>query len=245
MARRKLTDTSHPDGQLVDEYWLRFSEIAQPAMRDKIVYLTFEEIAKVGPGAFNVATVCDRLGVTYPMVNHYFGSRDGLLAEGAFRIYRNYITQLWEAVSRAQKEPKARLEAWMWEQVRRTEEMGGWASILNHPYASTNVSLIMRENYEQQMQELFELNLGRLAILVSDVQSGRVTDLPQSIDPATRSAIVTNPTLAETVSSVAWSTFGVSVWNSGQHLPSFNIPEMVQHKERFIKAHIDRVIASI
>jgi AcrR family transcriptional regulator len=245
MARRKLTDTSHPDGQLVDEYWLRFSEIAQPAMRDKIVYLTFEEIAKVGPGAFNVATVCDRLGVTYPMVNHYFGSRDGLLAEGAFRIYRNYITQLWEAVSRAEKEPKARLEAWMWEQVRRTEEMGGWASILNHPYASTNVSLIMRENYEQQMQELFELNLGRLSILVSDVQSGRVTDLPQSIDPATRSAIVTNPTLAETVASVAWSTFGVSVWNSGQHLPSFNIPEMVQHKERFIKAHIDRVIASI
>lgn len=245
MARRKLTDTSHPDTQLTDEYWLRFSELGQPAMRDKIVYLAFEEVAKVGPGVFNVATVCDRLGITYPMVNHYFGSRDGLLAEGAFRLYRNYITQLWEAVGRAPKEPKARLEAWMWEQVRRTEEMGGWASILNHPFASTNVSLIMRENYQAQMQELFELNLAKLSVLVSDIRGGSVSELPVAIDATLRGQIIGNVELAALVSSIAWSTFGVSVWNSGQHLPSASIPELVQRKEELIQAHIDRVISSI
>ena len=99
MARRRLTDTSHADASLNDEYWLRFSDEPQPSMRDKIIYLTFEEVAKVGPSLFNVSSVCDRLGITHPMVNHYFGSRDELLAETAYVVYVRYIGQLWEAVS--------------------------------------------------------------------------------------------------------------------------------------------------
>jgi hypothetical protein len=38
-------------------------------------------VAIVGPASFNTAGVCDTLGISYPMVNYYFGNRDGLIAE--------------------------------------------------------------------------------------------------------------------------------------------------------------------
>ena len=105
MARRKLTDVSHPDPRLTDEYWLEFGDDPQPPMRLKILYVTFGEVSRSGPGSFNVASVCDRLGITYPMVNHYFGGRDGLLAEGAFMIYEGYVKRLWDAVLAAPRDP--------------------------------------------------------------------------------------------------------------------------------------------
>ena len=78
--RRKLTDTAHPDESLTDEFWLRFGDNPQPAMHEKSIYLTMEHVRAKGPWDFNAAAICQRLGITNPMVNHYFGNRDGLLA---------------------------------------------------------------------------------------------------------------------------------------------------------------------
>lgn len=245
MARRKLTDTSHPDLTLTDAYWLTWGDDPQPPMRLKILYLTFEEVAKVGPGAFNVASVCDRLGVTYPMVNHYFGNRDGLLAEGAYLLYQRYIAALWDAVAAAPLDPVERLRAWMWAQVNWTRQMAGWGAVLNYPAASLNVSMIMERTFRQDMQQAFEYNIARLAILVSDVRAGSVsrpTITPGDIDKAT---LLSDQKLITLTSSVAFSTLGVSVWNAGQHFPSSKIPELADYQTSMIEGHIDHVIGSL
>ena len=249
MARRRLSDTTHPDTTLDESYWLKFGDQPQPPMRNKIIYLTSEEVAAVGPTEFNVASVSDRLGITHPMVNHYFGGRDSLIAETAYFVYRRYITNLWAAVQAAPAEPRERLRRWIHEQILRTRELGGWGGILNYPSSTRAISAIIEDNYGPQMEELFANNIVRLGSLVEDIRNGVVTDwdlvdsdelsqrlLSQKDDP--------NSSLAA-ASSIAWSTLGVSVWNAGQHLPSSNIPRLLEVKDAMMVAHIERIIASI
>ena len=244
MARRRLSDTTHADKDLTDEYWLRFSDDPQPSMRDKIIYLTFEEVAKVGPGLFNVASVCDRLGVTHPMVNHYFGSRDSLLAETAFRVYQRYVAGLWEAVESAPREPKARLRAWLWKQIESTAELGGWGGILNYPMGSLNISQLIDEQFGDAIREVFEVNIMRLGMLVLDVVNDEVT---LGVEPSDelRERLLAHPLVAAKAASVAWSTLGVSVWHAGEHLPSSSVPELRENREKFIEHHINTVMAAI
>ena len=243
--RRKLSDTSHPDETLTDAYWLQYGDNPQPSMQDKIIYLTIEQVKGKGPWDFNAAGICQRLGVTNPMVNHYFGNRDGLLAAGLFEVYRRYIDQLGEAVAAASREPKARLEAWMREQIKRTCEMGGWATMLNSPLSALHVSQVFQEEYEEDVQKLFEFNLRRLGYLIRDVQQGTVTDPPAEFTPEERAALLNNMDLAGLTASVAWSTMGSATWLAGQHVPSSRIPELWARSDDLISAHIRRVIASV
>lgn len=243
--RRKLTDTSHPDETLTDSFWLLFGDNPQPSMQDKIVYLTIEQVKAKGPWEFNAAGICQRLGVTNPMVNHYFGNRDGLLAAGLFEVYRRYIDDLGKAVTSAPREPKARLEAWMREQIKRTCDMGGWATMLNSPMAALNVTEVFQEEYREEVQKLFEFNLMRLGNLIRDVQQGSVTEQPSFLTAEERTALVGNIGLAGMTASVAWSTMGSATWLAGQHVPSSQIPELWALSDDLITAHIRRVIASV
>jgi AcrR family transcriptional regulator len=242
VARRKLTDTSHPDTTLTDSYWLTWGDEPQPHMRQKIIYLTFEEVSKIGPGAFGVSNVCDRLGITYPMVNHYFGGRDQLLAEGAYHAYIRYVTSLWEAVDAAPRNPVARLEAWMRAQISWTRQWSGWGALLNYPVASLMVTEILDRNFRDDMQRYFEWNLAGLAVLVNDVLTGTVTEERPSLDNSDRTDLLSNIELVHLTSSVAFSTLGASVWNAGQHLPSAKIQMAVDMAPELVEQHIQRVI---
>jgi AcrR family transcriptional regulator len=244
-VRRKLTDTSHPDETLTDDYWLRYGDNPQPSMAEKIVYLTMEHVRAKGPSDFNSATICQRLGITNPMVNHYFGSRDGLLAATLFEVYRRYIGHLAEAVRKAPREPKARLEAWIREQIERTCEMGGWATMLNNPMSALHVSEVFQSDYREEVQQLFEENLLLLGYLVLGVRSGDVSSPPASLSPEQRYELLTNVELAGQVASVAWSTLGSAMWLAGQHLPSSRIGELWLLKDEHITAHVERVIRSV
>jgi AcrR family transcriptional regulator len=245
MARRKLSETSHPDESLTDSHWLSFGPERQPPMRLKILYVTFDEVAKAGPASFNVASVCDRLGVTYPMVNHYFGSRDSLIAEAAHMVYLRYVERLWEAVGAAPRTPEDRFAAWIYAEIKETDEMGGWGSILNYPLAAREVSSEIYKSFGELMNSAFELNLARLSSLISDVRSGEVREPDYSLGKIPRLALFTDPVLRALVPTVSWGALGVSVWVSGQHLPSRSIPEIGPVRASLIKNHIDLMITMI
>lgn len=245
MARRKLTDVSHPDPLLTDEFWLEFGDDPQPPMRLKILYVTFGEVASSGPGSFNVASVCDRLGITYPMVNHYFGSRDGLLAEAAYMQYRRYVEGLWEAVLAAPREPEARLRAWMTGQISETLALGGWGPILNYPLAAREVTSEIQAKFQAPLNRLFELNLARVAHLVMDIRGGAVTDIDYTEENYPRGELLNDPFLQKVMPTVSWSTFGMSVWLGGQHAPARNIKEVVAMMDDLLENHFHTVVGLI
>jgi len=245
VARRKLTDTSHPDETLTDEHWRRFGPEPQPPMRLKILYVTFEEVAKSGPMSFNVASVCDRLGITYPMVNHYFGGRDALIAEAACMVYSRYIDNLWLAVEAAPKTPRDRLSAWIHAQITESEKIGGWGSVLNYPLAAKDVSEIIYETFGSEMTDAFELNLARLGLLIRDLRSGEVSGMVLRKGHLPRMELLLDQELQDLVPTVAWSTLGVAVWFAGRHLPARKIPEIAPMFGRLIEGHIKHIIGLV
>ncbi|MCF8548974.1 MAG: hypothetical protein K9G03_03235 [Pontimonas sp.] len=245
MARRKLSDVSHPDPLLTDEFWLEFGDDPQPPMRLKILYVTFGEVANSGPGSFNVASVCDRLGITYPMVNHYFGSRDGLLAEGASMVYERYVERLWDAAMAAPRNPEARLKAWMMAQITETLIMGGWGPILNYPLAAREVTAEIDAKFQKPLNRVFELNLARLAILVRDVRKDTVTDIAYTAKKYPRTQLLTDPYLLSVMPTVSWSIFGMSVWVAGEHAPARNIKEISSLVKVLLETHFRTIVSII
>ena len=243
MARRKLSDTTHPDKALIDSHWLRFGADPQPPMRLKILYVTFDEVAKSGPTSFNVSSVCDRLGITYPMVNHYFGGRDALIAEAAHMMYLRYVDNLWAAVQRAPRNPKDRLAAWILADIKETHEMGGWGAVFNHPLAAKDVSDLIRTSFGTVMNHGFELNLARLGSLIKDLRRGEVCDPSWVIGDIPRMELFMDPELRALVPTVSWSTLGASV--ASQQLPSRSIPEIMPISNQLIDNHIAAMIEFI
>lgn len=246
MARRKLSETTHPDESLDDTYWSGFGLDPQPTMRLKILYVTFDEIAAAGPGSFNVASVCDRLGITYPMVNHYFGSRDALIAEAAHMVYARYVDALWVAVEAAPRNPRDRLSAWILAQIRETDEMGGWGAVLNYPLAAKEVSREISENFGEAMRRGFELNMSRLAVLVKDIRAGEVSDAHLNGELSYRKKMLEDPELLALLPTVAWGVIGASVWLAGRHLPSTgSIKELEPLLGKSVENHVSALIRLI
>ena len=245
MARRKLSDVSHPDPLLTDEFWLEFGDDPQPPMRLKILYVTFGEVANSGPGSFNVASVCDRLGITYPMVNHYFGSRDGLLAEGAYMVYQRYVEKLWAATMAAPRQPEARLRAWMMAQISETLALGGWGPLLNYPLAAREVTSEIQAKFQTPLNRIFELNLARLAIMARDIQRGTVSDIDYTVSNYPRLELLNDRDLQKVIPTVSWSIFGMSVWLGGQHAPARNIKEVTSMMDDILEHHFQNIVTLI
>jgi AcrR family transcriptional regulator len=224
-------------------FWLNFGDNPEPSIRQKMIYLTIREVALVGPGSFNTMGVCDALDLTYPMVNHYFGNRDGLIAEAGFVTYELYVQRIWANVEAAKPNPEARLRAWMEAQVRLNTEVSGWGAILNYSPFSQSVFKILEEKFGERRQRLFELNISRLAQLVKDYREGRLTQFDFDLDNYPRAEFLKDQRLIELTSTIAFSTLGLAVWRSGGHAPSQGIPELKKLAENLSESHIKNMLA--
>ena len=226
-------------------FWLNFGDNPEPSIKQKMIYLTIREVAVVGPGSFNTMGVCDTLDVTYPMVNHYFGNRDGLLAEAGFVTYKLYIDRIWESVQAAKVDPEARLRAWMEAQVRLNTEISGWGAILNYSPFSQTVFQIMEEKFGESRKQLFELNISRLAQLIKDYRDNRLTQFDFDVDNYPRAEFLQDQELVELTSTIAFSTLGLAVWKSGGHAPSQGITDLKKIADPLAEAHIKNMLALV
>ena len=229
---------------LPSEYWLQFGDDPNPRVHDKLLYLAIEEIAKVGPNDFNSYSICDRINVTYPMVNHYFGGRNGLVAEAALVVYRRYMTRLHGGVMSAPANPEDRFRAWVWGQIKWTVDMRGWGAVLNYPDSCQESSRLLRERHGDEMRDLFEYNMAVLVHLITEVRTGVVSAWPDEFTPEFRAFAVSDPATLSLAGSIAWSTLGISVWSSGQHVPSTAVAEIDTHANKFMTDHVERLLDS-
>jgi AcrR family transcriptional regulator len=223
-------------------FWLNFGDNPEPSVRQKMIYLTIREVALVGPGSFNTHSVCDTLGVTYPMVNHYFGNRDGLIAEAAFITYQLYIQRIWENVEASKPDPEARFKGWMNGMVDLNVEIRGWGPVLNYPHFSESIFQIMDVKFGEQRRNLFELDIARLAQLIKDVREKRLTNIDFTEDNYPRAEFLLDARLVELTSTVAFSSLGLAVWRSGGHAPSQGITDLRILKDTLTRSHIKNML---
>jgi AcrR family transcriptional regulator len=222
--------------------WIDFSGDPDPSNRDRLIYLTMREVAVVGPATFNTAGVCDTLGISYPMVNYYFGNRDGLLAEAAQATYVRYIAKLWAAVEAAPRTPVDRLRAYLVAHLRLNVEIRGWGAVLNYPIFSSTIAQLLDERFGEEHHRHFELNMARVGQLILDLWDDRVTAFDYPAGEIPRDEMMQQPGLMEAAATLSWAALGVAVWRSGRHSPSRGITELEQDSDHFIDRHTETLI---
>ena len=214
-------------------------------IREQFLERTIVEFGQAGPGAFNPGKIARDLGVTVAMINHYFGSRYGLVSEAAYLVYARYIDEMFEAVTKAPRVPEDRLRAWIQTQISVARRVGAWGMVLNYPTLALKESLAFDHKYRTLMSAKFEVNLGRLAQLLLDVKSGSVSPTEITEDSDDFREFLSNPTLVALGSSIAMSTLGAAVWMAGSHAPSADSEDAHQRAEFIVQAHIEHLVQQV
>ena len=222
--------------------WLGFTADPSPSNRDRLIYLTMREVAIVGPASFNTAGICDTLGISYPMVNYYFGNRDGLIAEAGHVTYMRYVERLWAAVEEAPRTPVDRLRAWFEAHLRLNVEIRGWGAVLNYPRFSKSIEEILDDQFGDEHRQHFSLNIARLTRLVLDLWAGTVEDFPYGVDDFPRQELLAETEALKVVATLSWATLGVAVWRSGRHTPSKGITDLDRVGDQMVEAHTENML---
>ena len=244
---RPTIDAQAPaDRKLDADFWLQFSDDPNPANRQKMVYVTIDDVSRVGPATFNAIAVCHVLDVSYSLVNFHFGSRDELLAEAAAIVYQRHIAGLWKTIKAAKETPEDRLRAWMEGTIDSFNRMGGWGSVIIYPTASLEITELVNNRYGTLMTDLAEINMARLYTLVSDVKKKKISDTVYEIGELPRAQLLKDASMVALAASVGYSTLGVAVWSSVHRLsPQDQIVGTSELEKTVIASHIKRIIKSI
>ena len=242
MARPSKPVYPAPDTRIGDDYWLRYGTNPDPTVRERIVYLTIEELCQAGPGDFNAKDVCDRLGVKYPMINYYFAGRDGLIAEAVALAYERSVDELREVVNAAPRDPEKRMRAWIDHDITLARAQKGLGVLKQYPIITKGSYEMLKDDLHGQLQRAFEFYLAIVNILIADLRAGRVTDIDFDADHVPRRKLLSNPTIALDTASVTWALHGLVMWSTGSHLVSSRSADPDFSTELAVRRHINNII---
>ena len=198
-------------------FWLTFGPHPEPAKRDKIIFVTIDDIRRVGPSSFRTTPVCDVLGGSSSLINFYFGSKDELVAEATAQVIERFHADVWAKVEAAPRKPRERLRAWIVATEEAYQAIGGWGIIMNYPNADVEVTALVASRYGQKMVDVAELSLARLVQLVDDVDSAAVSDNELVLGQLPSDWHTARPLTLVRAMRVALSTNGLAVWRTGRH----------------------------
>jgi len=215
--------------------------------RDLIILASIDQMSTTGPIDFNSGTVCDLLNLKHPMINYYFGSRDGLIAEATVWAYRGWSDKLISAVRTAPRNAEKRLRAYIAAELEWAERMQSVTVLIQYPVLSGAVKEIVDDGYSLEFQKIFEYHIAILTTLIIDLRAGTNSDLDfnQTNYPRAEYALKHPKELIDST-SFAWSIHGLSTWLSGSHTPTRNLRQEFTAKisEKIaMSSHIDNVIA--
>jgi AcrR family transcriptional regulator len=238
----KLVRPADEPAALDDAFWLSVCGTPDPSTREKFLRLTIHEFARLGPARFSHARIARRLGVTVAMVNHYFASRAGLIAEATFTVYSDYVAAMGDAVARAERTPEARLRAWIETQIEYAVSVPGWSLVLNYPQVALENAVEFESDFRSRMTAFFNLNISRLAQLILDVQRGEVFAEDLTLENVDVSKYLADRELVALGTSISMATLGAAVWATGSHAPSAESAEAKAMGDFALASHVDRLI---
>lgn len=214
--------------------------------RDLIILTSIDQMTETGPVDFNSGTVCDLLNVKHPMINYYFGSRDGLIAEATIWAYRGWSHKVMSAARNAPKNAEKRLRAYLESSLEWAENMGAVTVLSQYPVLSKTVKSLIDDSYSVELQKDFEYHLSFLATLIIDMRTGKTSDLDFDKTNYPKSKyILSHPRELLDAASIAWASHGIMLWRSGSHIPTNNLRKEFTAKlseDLAVAIHIDNII---
>lgn len=234
---------SHADKEdFSSDFWTERGLEEDPSSRERMLALAIDELAVVGPASFNATVICDRLGFTYPMVNHYFGNRDGLIAEATFTAYVNYVESLKAAAMAVSSGPRDQMAAWIYAQLDWSRRNSGIAVVLNYPASSLEVTALLEQRFASQMRRYFEYNMAVLMTLIRGVQKERMLPLDFTVDTYDREGFLADSREMTLAASIGLSALGAAIWYGGSHAPSSGVAEVGAHMDATLAGHVEELI---
>jgi AcrR family transcriptional regulator len=179
------------------------------------------------------------------MINHYFGSRNGLISEAAYLVYCKYMEAMAVAVDEAPRDPESRLRAWISTQISFAVSVAGWAVVLNYPTLSLEDPVEFTVLFRKRISAKFNANMARLSQLISDVQSGTVSPMTIDEDNLDVASYMTDTKLVTLSSTIAMSTLGAAVWAAGSHAPSAESDEAKKLGDMVLAQHATYLVGLV
>ena len=214
--------------------------------RDLIILTSIDQMTETGPVDFNSGTVCDLLNLKHPMINYYFGSRDGLIAEASIWAYRGWSHKVMAATRNAPKNAEKRLRAYLESSLEWAENMRAVTVLSQYPVLSKAVKGLIDDGYSVELQKDFEYHIVFLATLLMDMRSGKNSDLDfDKTNYPKGKLFLSHPRELLDAASIAWSSHGIMMWRSGSHIPTNNLRKEFTAKvseDLAVKVHIDNII---
>jgi AcrR family transcriptional regulator len=181
------------------------------------------------------------------MINYYFGSRDGLIAEASIWAYRGWSHKVMTATRNAPKNAEKRLRAYLQACLDWAENMRAVTVLSQYPVLSQAVKSLIDDGYSVELQKDFEYHLVFLATLIMDMRTGKNSDLDfDKTNYPKNKYMLTQPRELLDAASIAWASHGVMMWRSGSHIPTNNLRKEFTAKlseDIAIAVHVDNIIA--
>ena len=191
----------------------------QIGTRERMILLAIEQVVERGPVDFNSGLVCDQLGIKHPMIKHYFGSKENLLSEALLWGFRDWHRVLLDILSKPVKNAEELLKKKIKAEIEWGRSMKAMAILSHYPMVSENARRIISISHSAEMQTLFEFHLAALTELIVAIRNKKAfkLDFNETNYPRLES-VIKHPQAFLAATSVSWSTHGLVVWSSGDHL---------------------------
>lgn len=233
------------DPSLTDDFWRELTGNPEPSQRDQFLWLSIDLVRKLGLSQFTVTPVARRLGYSVAMVNHHFGSRDGLIAEGAATVHAHYSERVVSASENAAANPRARLEANIRARFVEGRKLGGWAQVLNFPFHSFESPHIAMERVGHSFDASFYRNLAYLTQLVSDYQRGTISTSMPDVSNFATSALSADSTAFYHASMIGTASAGAVMWLTGRLDVREQTPDFAKLTATMLEWQIQRLLDAI
>lgn len=215
--------------------------------KELMILTSIDEMVKTGPVDFNSGVVCHRLSVKEPLVNHYFGSKDALIADATVWAYRAWSFHVVAALKSGATDPEKKLRAFIDAELKWSRQMGAVAVLIQYPLLATNVKSYISTNFSGEMEKYFEYHLALLTTVVANLRNNDRSPMDFDLSNYPRKQLVMKyPQEFLDATSIAWSIHGLALWSSDSHSATRNFSKEVVRNistKLAISNHVENIIA--
>lgn len=181
------------------------------------------------------------------MVNHYFGSRDGLLIEATITAYRAWSKRSVEALKSSPLEPEKALRQFIASEIDWSKKMQSLAILIQYPLLSNAIRKSVSENHAEEMNRIFEYHLGLLSSLIVGMRTGKTPPMDYQIEnyPRAQYLLKHNKEVLDST-ALAWAIHGLALWHTESHTPTRDLAKNVANQlsqKVAVKNYIEKIVA--